>query len=171
MAISIIAISIQAGNPIACFWQLHEAESSGIGMIKENFDLLVVALLALSIAMYDAVMELCLNLLHLIFGILHILYEWLELGIEHGVEHLFHTSRHGSQIITFYILLSIGALLMLWLYRLLPGLWRQFTGCVRRTWERRKTECQIYWLSLPLSNKLKLISTAGIFFLASYVVM
>lgn len=121
--------------------------------------------------MYDTLLDVCLYVLHLLFSVLHIMYEWLELGIEHGVEHLFHTSRHGSQIITFYILMLMAVSLTYWLYKVLPRLGRQFRHFVRQSWQRRKTECQIYWLSLPLNNKLKLVSTAGAFFLVSYFVM
>lgn len=145
MAISIIAISIQATHPIACFRQLLKLNLRG----SEYFDWVIVASLALSIAMY----------------------EWLELGIEHSVEHLFHTSRHGSQIGTIYILMPIAVSLLSWLYRLLPRLCRQFRHFARQVWEHRKTECRIYCLSLPLINKLKLISTAGVFFPASYFAM
>jgi len=138
-------------------------------MIKDHLDLVIVGLIALSIAMYDMVIDLFLNVLHLCFELLHFLYEWFELGIEHTVEHLFHTSRHGSQIVTFYILLLIAGLLLYGLWRLMPRLCRKCVECLRLTWERRKTECHYYWLSLPLLNKLKLISTAtGVFSLTFY---
>lgn len=141
-------------------------------MIKQYFDLIIVALVALSLVMYDWVIDLILSLLHVIFEIIHIAYEWFELGIEHTVEHLFHTSRHGSQIVTFYILLLIAGLLMRWLWRMLPSLYRRFKRYTRLAWECRKTEFKAYWLSLTLFNKVKLLSTAtGIVFLSSLFVM
>lgn len=138
-------------------------------MLKDNLDLLVVGLIAVFIAMYDMVIDLFLNVLHLGFELLHFLYEWFELGIEHSVEHLFHTSRHGSQIITFYILLLIAGLLLYGLWRLMPRLCRKCVQLLVLAWERRKTECQYYWLSLPLVNKVKLVSTAtGVFSVTFY---
>ncbi|AMK77889.1 MULTISPECIES: hypothetical protein [Methylomonas] len=138
-------------------------------MIREHFDLVIVGLIALSVAMYDMVIDLFLNVLHLCFELLHILYEWFELGIEHSVEHLFHTSRHGSQIVTFYILLLIAGLLLYGLWRVMPRLCRRCVQFLVLTWERRKTECHYYWLSLPLVNKVKLLSTAtGVFSLTFY---
>lgn len=139
-------------------------------MIKENFDLIVVGLIALSIAMYDMVIDIALNILHLLFELLHILFEWFELSLEHVVEHMFHTSRHGSQIITFYILLLIGGLLLYGLWRLTPYLVRRFAEFLVVTWERRKVACWVYWLSLPLVNKVKLVSTAtSVFFVTFYL--
>jgi len=141
-------------------------------MIKEHLDLVSVALIALSIAMYDVVIDLFLNILHLLFEAIHILYEWFELGIEHSVEHLFHTSRHGSQVVTFYILMLIASLLMYWLWRVLPRLYQQIVQCVQQAWQRRKTQCAAYWVSLTLSNKLSLLSTAaGIVYLTTFLVM
>jgi hypothetical protein len=139
-------------------------------MIKENFDLFIVGLIALSIAMYDMVIDIVLNILHLLFELLHILFEWFELSLEHAVEHMFHTTRHGSQIITFYILLLIGSLLLYGLWRMTPRLYRRFIEFLAVAWERRKTACWIYWLSLPLMNKVKLVSTAtSVFFVTAYL--
>lgn len=141
-------------------------------MIKENLDLIIVALTALTIAMYDVAIDLLISLLHMIFEFLHILYEWFELGIEHTVEHLFHTSRHGSQVVTFYILMLIAGLLLYWLWRIFPRLCEHCMRFMRQAWHRRKAECIRYWLSLPLINKVRLLSTAAIaFYLGSFFAM
>ena len=140
-------------------------------MIRNQLDLIIVGLIALSIAMYDTVIDLFLNVLHLLFECIHILYEWLELGIEHAVEHVFHTSRHGSQMITFYILMLIAGLLLYGLWRILPRLYQQFIQFLLQAWERRTIECRHYWLSQPLINKVQLLSTAtGVFCLTFYFV-
>lgn len=140
-------------------------------MIKEHFDLIIVALVGLSIIIYDVLIDFVFNILHFIFKVIHIMYEWIELGIEHAVEHLFHTSPHGSQVITFYILLLIAGLLMYWLWRAMPRLYKQFKQFMQRFWERRKTKCKDYWLSLTLRKKVKLLSTtAGIVYLTSFFV-
>lgn len=141
-------------------------------VIKQHLDWLIVVLISLSIVMYDLTIGLVFNLLHFIFAIIHTGYEWLELGIEHSVEHLFHTSRHGSQIVTFYILLLLAVCLLHWLWKLLPTLYRHIRLFVQLAWERRKMEWEAYWLSLTLINKLKLFSTAtGIIYLGFFFVM
>lgn len=141
-------------------------------MMKEHLDLIIVGAITLSIALYDTVMDVVLNILHLLFELLHIAYEWLELGIEHGIEHAFHTSRHGSQIITFYVLLLLASLLIYWLWRVLPSCYKRLLQFAQYAWERRKTECQAYWLSLPFGHKIKLMSTVtGIFCLTTLLAM
>jgi len=140
-------------------------------MIKEHLDLIMVALVGLSFVIYDVVIDLVLSILHLIFVPIHFMYEWFELGIEHTVEFLFHTSRHGSQVITFYIMMLIASLFIYWLWRVLPRLYKRFIQFVQQSWKRRKTECEEYWLSLTLNKKMKLLfTTAWIVYLTSYLV-
>lgn len=140
-------------------------------MIKEHFDLIFGALFALSIIMYDMVIDVVLNILHFIFEVIHIMYEWLELGIELAIEHLFHTSRHGSQVITFYILLLIASLLIYWLWRSRLPLYKLFKQFMQQALKRLKTECKNYWLSLTLSKKVRLLSaTTGFIYLTSFFV-
>ncbi|QPK63088.1 hypothetical protein IVG45_20140 [Methylomonas sp. LL1] len=141
-------------------------------MIKKHLDLIVVAILVLSLVMYDVTMDLFFSLLHFIFELCHMAYEWLELGIEHTVEHLFHTSRHGSQIVTFYILLLLAVMVIHWLWRVLPGFYQGAKQFALLAWKRRKTEMELYWLSLTLSNKVMLVVTAlSVAYLASFFVM
>lgn len=141
-------------------------------MIKQHLDLIIVALISLAIVMYDVVIDLFLNALDLLVEVIHLTYEWLELGMEHAVEHIFHTSRHGSQIVTFYILVLLASLLLYWLWRVLPRHYKQFIEFMRLALEQRKIESQAYWLSLTLINKVKLLSTAtGVVCLAALVVM
>ncbi len=141
-------------------------------MIKQHLDLIIVSFVVLSIALYDTTIDFFLHLLHFLLEVLHWAYEWFELGIEHGVEHLFHTSRHGSQIITFYILLLIASVALYALWRVMPRLYQRFLAFMQQSWLRRKTELQLYWLSLTLVSKFKLLSTAmGVMYLSSFWVM
>lgn len=141
-------------------------------MIKQHLDLIIVALTTLAIVMYDMVIDLVISALDLLWELLHFMYEGLELGIEHTVEYLFHTSRHGSQIVTFYILVLLAGLLLYWLWRVLPRGYRLIVEFVRQAWERRKIESQAYWLSLTLGHKMRLLSAAtGIICLTALVAM
>lgn len=143
-----------------------------IELMRKNLDLFVVALLAISLVMYDVTMDLGFEVLHLCYEVVHNLFEWLELGIEHLVEHLFHTERHGSQIITFYILCSLGVFCAWWLWKIMPHLYGLLKGIVLENWERRKIQLQIYWLSLTLKHKLTLAVTALLVaYLASFFVI
>ena len=141
-------------------------------LVKRNLDLVVVAFLVLALVMYDVALEILMEVLHLLFEIVHNLFEWIELGIEHGVEHLFHPSRHGSQIITFYILCTLAALLF-WRIRRLPLQAGQI--CKRlalESWDRRKTQLQLYWLELsPLHKAVVVVAALAVGYLASFFVM
>ena len=141
-------------------------------MIKKYFDGLMVAIVASCIVLYDVVIDLMLDTLHMIFELIHLLYEWFELGIEHGVQHLFHLSRHASQIVTFYILLTIAIALACWLWRVIPRLYKRYLTLCLLAVENAKVQLHAYWLSLTLGNKLGLISTAlGVVCLTSFFAM
>lgn len=143
-----------------------------IELLRKNLDLLVVAVLVLSLVMYDVTIELVLELLHLGFEVVHNLYEWVELGIEHLVEHLFHTDRHGSQIITFYILVTIGMTIIWRLWKLAPGYYLAGKELAEELWTRRKSQLQLYWLSLTTSHKVAMAITAVfVAYLASFFVI
>jgi hypothetical protein len=122
--------------------------------------------------MYDVTFEIVTEVVHLIFEVLHNLFEVVELGIEHGVEHLLHTDRHGSQIITFYtLMLMIGFLLykLKFVVSLLYVSCRQFA---RDSWIRRKTQLTQFWQKQNLLNR-SLIGLGFLVFLylASFFVM
>ena len=141
-------------------------------MLKKHFDLLIVALVALALVFFDLIIELLAEVVDLFFELLFEAFEWFELGIEHLIEHLFHTAHHTSQIATFYILLLIGGLIIRWLWRSLPVLYKRCKAASLEAWVRRKTEFELYWLMLTLPYKLLLVATAlGVAYLASFFVM
>lgn len=139
---------------------------------KKNLDLVVVALIVIALVMYDVTIELVLEFVHLIFEVFHNMFEWVELGIEHAVEHVFHTDRHGSQIITFYILCSI-VLVGFWrFWKVLPVLSRFLNQWALESWERRKTQLQLYWQFMgPLHKAAVVITAVVVAYLASFFVM
>ncbi len=138
----------------------------------KNLDLVVVALVVLALVMYDVTFEFVFEFLHLIFEVFHNMFEWVELGIEHLVEHLFHTERHGSQIITFYILCTIVVSVFWQLWKVLPRLYVFIKQWSLESWARRKTQLQLYWLTLSPMHKTAVAVTALVVaYLASFFVM
>ncbi len=141
-------------------------------MLKKHIDLIIVAFLVLSLVMYDVTMDLFFSALHLVFEVFHNLFEWVELGIEHAVEHFFHTDRHGSQIVTFYILWLIAGFGFYRLWKVIPRVYQVLKQFALAAWARRKTQLELYWFSLTLLNKVAVITTAiGVAYLASFFVM
>lgn len=139
---------------------------------KKNLDLYILGFLLLSLFMFDLTVEIVVEILHLIFEIFHNMFEWVELGIEHAVEHIFHTERHGSQVVTFYILLSIGGYGIYRLSLKLPLLYRYLKQLARDAWIRRKSQLQLYWRSQNLINRIGIgIAACTVLYLASFFVM
>ena len=149
---------------------------SHMGNIKKYLDLILIALLLLSLVFYDLTLALLTEIAHLFFELLFELFEWFELGIEEIIEHLFHTEHHASQIVTFYILLLIGGFAFYGLWRVLPRLFHRLMSVVKQVvlelWVRRKTEWELYWLTLTLPYKILMAVTALVVaYLASFFVM
>ena len=154
-------------------------------MIKKNLDLIIVAFIMLAIVMYDTTLELLGELLHLIFEVLHNLFEWVELGVEEVVEHVFHvlhigetveylfiTERHGSQVVTFYILMTVIGLGLYRLSKFLPRFYEFIKQQVLVSWIRRKTQIQLYWRPLTRLHKTAVLATAiGFAILASFFII
>ena len=141
-------------------------------MDKKNLDLVVAAFLGLAVVMYDVTIDLALQVVHFLFEIIHNLYEVFELAIEHAVEHMFHTDRHGSQVITFYILVTIASFLFYRLWRITPRLCRAIRQWFLTAWVRRSTQLQLYWQSLTLLHKIALALTGiAVGYVASFFVM
>lgn len=106
-------------------------------------------------------------LLHALFGLAHMTFEWIELGLEVLVEHIFHTTRQQSQIIVFYLLWAFILFGLYRLWRLLP----RFRNYLRATWARYRTHMGCYWRECSSLRKVKLITAyavgaTGLFFWA-----
>ena len=92
-------------------------------------------LIGIVITMYDV-------MLHSLFTIVHIAFEWLELALEELIEHIFHTNRQQSQIIVFYLLwlIALFGLYMLWLA--LPGFYSRFKEELLASTSQIKALCE-----------------------------
>lgn len=154
-------------------------------MIKKNLDLIILGFLLIAIILFEETFEIVEELLHLTLEVLHTMFEWVELGVEDVVDKLFEhleapetikflfiTERHGSQVITFYFLMSVIVFILSKLVKFLPGIGRFFKRLVLMAWIRRKTEFQLYWRTLNKLNKAALLASAvGFLVLASLIII
>ncbi|MBD9354614.1 hypothetical protein [Methylomonas albis] len=154
-------------------------------MIRKNLDLIIVGFVVLAAVMYDVTLEVLGEFMHLLFEGFHVAFEYVELGIEEAVELVFHvldigeiieylfeSDRHGSQVVTFYILLTIAWFGFYKLSKFVPRLWAAIKQWSLNTWVRRQTELELYWLSLTIRNKVTLAVTAlAVAYIASFFVM
>lgn len=154
-------------------------------MIRKNLDLIIVGFVVLAVVMYDVTLEVLGEFMHLVFEGFHVAFEYVELGIEEAVELVFHfldigeiieylfeSDRHGSQVVTFYILLSIAWFGFYRLSKFVPRLWESIKQWSLNNWVRRRTEFELYWLSLTVRNKVTIAITAvAVAYIASFFVI
>jgi len=106
--------------------------------------------------------ELLLELLDLLFEWLYelgdILFEWVEMTLDTVVEMIFETDLHDTQIIVFYILMSIIGFAAYRLSLLIPGILGRIRKKLLAYYLYRKTAFTVYWHGLSLLNKIKSIA-------------
>lgn len=107
-------------------------------------------LIVIVISTYDV-------LLHSLLTFVHVAFEWIELGLEELIEHVFHTTRHQSQIIVFYLLLSVVLFGLYRLWRVLP----RFYNYLQATRTHYMTHMSCYWRECSSVQKAKLITTCS----------
>lgn len=80
-------------------------------LLKNKFThvLLIVTMLW---TFFDTIWDLFLSLLHSLALLSHYLFELCEHSLDLLVEHIFHTSPKETEIIVFYIMASIGIVLI-----------------------------------------------------------
>ena len=113
----------------------------------------------------DVVFGLFFELLHLLLELAYTIFEFIEVNLDRLVEHVFETDVHQTQVIVFYLMLSIAFSGLYYLWTLLPRVYYQSKDNLLVIWLELKTFVSLYWRDLSLINKIKLaaISTAGIY--------
>lgn len=112
---------------------------------------LILTVIVIVILMFDTVFELLLELTHVSFELIE---HWLDMLIEL----IFHTDLHDTQVIVFYLMLSIAGFALYKLYKLLrtmPRRYREFKENLVTGWSQLKKEISAYWQDLPPVGKIK----------------
>jgi len=109
-------------------------------------------LIGIVIMMYDV-------MLHSLFSIVHIAFEWIELALEELIEHIFHTNRQQSQIIVFYLLWSIALYGLYRLWRALPGFYSRFKEQLLAASSQYKSHITNYWNEQSSIQKIKWVTS------------
>ena len=106
-----------------------------------------------------------LEVFHLLLELCHVLFEWSEEALDFIIEAMFDTSSHSTQIIVFYILMSV---ILYGLYRTVRGLPQFYRQQKINLLDFLSDERELitnYWQDSWL-NKLKLmIVGSGLIFL------
>lgn len=112
----------------------------------------------------------------MVFGLLfelgHILFEFIEITLDKLVEHIFHTGLHQTQIIVFYLIVSIALGGIYYLWRVLPSVGRRCKASFFALCSSYKACALCYWRQLSLINKIKVVLIFdGIIYAASFLFM
>ena len=106
------------------------------------------ALILIVILFYDV-------MLHSLFIMVHLAFEWLELTLDHIIEHIFHTDRQQSQIIVFYLLWLIALYGLYRICRALPGIYNRLKEQLFATLLEGKSYLINYWKDQSSAQKIK----------------
>jgi len=156
-------------------------------MILTTYQKIIYGLVFLGIVVMvtipDMVIELSTELFHLIFELIFevadVTFESVETMLDHLVEHLFHTDLHDTQVIVFYIIISVLAyplyrlvrVLLRYLFRILTAIPIKYAD-YKNQWLLLRQDISYYWQKLPFISKLKwVLITTSVLYLASFLVM
>jgi hypothetical protein len=114
--------------------------------------------IALVFSIPDVVFGLLIELIHHVFEFLHLLFECFEGTLDHIVEHVFHTGRHETQVIVFYLMLTMAAGGLWYLGSALMKRMRSLKEDLITRWRASKSHWLLYWSEQSLMNKIKLIA-------------
>ena len=125
---------------------------------------------------YVILIGLVITLPEMVFGSVlelgHILLEFIEILLDKFVEHLFHTDRHQTQVIVFYLMVSMALGGFYYLLRALPPIYLQCKENLQSSWTCHKMQALGYWQQLPIFNKFKLtLVFTSIIYLSSFLLM
>jgi hypothetical protein len=124
---------------------------------QKTVNVCYLIVIAIAITIPDVIFGLLLELAHNFFEVIHLLFEIFEATLDHIVEHIFHTGLHETQIIVFYLMLSMAFGGLYYLSRVIPRFFRMLKENLLAAWLTHKTSLLLYWTE-SASNKFKLIA-------------
>jgi hypothetical protein len=101
-----------------------------------------------------------------LFEFVHTFLEIIEMGLDYLIEHLFHTRQRQTEIIVFYIMLSIGAVLIYLIWKTLVQMCNGTCQYLREEWTEFKDAVTQDWQAMSLANRIIFVS---VFLLVNYL--
>jgi len=102
-----------------------------------------------------------LEVFHLLLGVIHSLFEWIEASLDFIIDVVFDTKLHSTQIVVFYIMI---AAIFYGFYRLWKG-WHRFYGEKKQQllmfFSDEIANILTYWRE-SVGNKIKLVSAVAV---------
>lgn len=129
------------------------------------FNGFILAAVITVIAAPDVVFGLLFELVHFLFElflhILHLSFEFIELNLDHLIEHLFDTDLHQTQVIVFYVILSFIIYGFYLLVRAVPSFCRRSKQNLIKAYAFKKASLLFFWREQSLLNKIKIVAIAA----------
>jgi len=137
---------------------------------------LILLSVAILLTIPDVIFGFLLDTSHTLFDFfldsMHTLLEGIEYALDYLVESIFHTDLQKTQLIVFYIMLSMGFYVAYVLLKISNRYYRHCKNRLSSLWLQEKTLLSLYWYNLSLISKLKLLAIisclAYLFFLVSF---
>lgn len=135
-----------------------------VGNIKKQQLVANGSLIALTLGILAApgealhlVLELGHHLFEEVLHVLHLVFELLEMALDHVIEHHFHTDTHATQVIVFYILASIGLVALYFICRKAYAGTKNLSNYLLLYGSRKKSSCLYFWGQQTYLDKIKII--------------
>lgn len=109
-----------------------------------------------------------LEVLHSLFGLLHVLFEWTEASLDFMIELMFDTSLHTTQVIVFYIIIAVIFYGFYRLWKALPDFCRRQKINLRNFLSDEIEAILDYWQE-STANKAKLLGAASVLFFLLFI--
>ncbi|MDT8406089.1 MAG: hypothetical protein RQ715_02455 [Methylococcales bacterium] len=125
--------------------------ASRAGLRRGIWALLTVVLISAP----DLIMDTLVWLLSHALEALHLAYELIEFLLDEGIHHLFHTDRHSTQVIVFYLMLALYTSLGYVTVKRATVVFHKTRQSSRLFWQRQRTEWREYWRESSWRQKIK----------------
>jgi PilZ domain len=112
--------------------------------------------------------ELLHHLLEEVLHVMHLVFEVFEESLDVVVEHLFESGRHDTQVIVFYIIVTIILGLLSLQLRKFPAWLKKKRTRIKRYFNRKKSSLLYHWSEQSAMQKAKTISIGTLSF-AAYI--
>jgi hypothetical protein len=124
--------------------------------VKESLLVAAITALVAPSEVFGLLFELFHFLIEHFIELSYFAFELIESGLDHLIEHLFHTDRHQTQVIVFYTIASFTFYGLYYLWRVVPPFCRRSIEALFLAWPRKKASLFSHWQELSMANKIKL---------------
>ena len=93
-----------------------------------------------------------------IWEFMHLTFEVIEIALDHLVEIIFKTNLQQTQLIVFYILLSLGCVLLFLMWKALPYMCIGLCQNLKADWQELKMAVVEDWQAMSLMKRLLWVS-------------